>query len=257
MITCLFCSSAADMTEEHIFGKWAAKILQVKYPIKVKINGTKPFEGSATRKTLKVSTNRVCKGCNTGWLAELEKSSQPLLKYIILGETKKVPEHFDPAEQHTIALWATKTMLLLDYASSYELHYRTSLFAQDKLELMMQNCSSTKAPLEGTKVWISATKTRNRTNPNADRLLSFHTSIRLSDGSYLSTFTLASLVIQILIKSAKSTEDINPPYPYRCLLTPIFPPLMRRIFFQPKKRLCVFEASDLEGLSLWSNNKHP
>lgn len=165
MGACLFCTGKTELTEEHIFAKWSAKILNVEFPIKIMINGTKPFEGSKTRKALKVSTYQVCKSCNNGWLAELERNSKPLLHNIILGETKMVPEYFDSSDQITIAVWATKTMLLLDYASSFEHGYRTKLFTQKQLQLMMQKLFSTKAPLEDTTVWISATKTRNPEDP--------------------------------------------------------------------------------------------
>ena len=226
-------------------------MLNLKAPIKVMLDGTKPFEGTGCRKALKISTRSICSSCNNVWLSELEKKAKPLLQYIISGEMANVPEYFDSDAQEQIAVWATKTMLLLDYTSHYDREYRKSLFDKEELRKRMQDLYNIKKPLADTKVWISATKTRNPIDKSEHRLLAYFTGHRFDNGSVLSTLTIASLVIQICFQESNNIGNLTPPYPFSSVLTPLSPQLMPRIFFLPKKCNVALEPSELDGLSTW------
>jgi hypothetical protein len=106
---CIFCGQG-PLTAEHVLPKWLQEwgldgsgqhtlVSGEEY----KTYSAPPF--SASRKV-------VCKKCNTGWMSRLEAVSKPLLKALILGETRLIETFAQPL----LATWAYKTTLVQDAA---------------------------------------------------------------------------------------------------------------------------------------------
>ena len=58
-----------------------------------------------------ITLNKLCHGCNTGWMAGLESRAAPLLTPMILGRRRRP---LDLAQQLIVATWATKTAMVCE-----------------------------------------------------------------------------------------------------------------------------------------------
>jgi hypothetical protein len=107
--TCIFCGGGS-LSAEHVFPEWTHPLLPIEEQTGVhwgRYRQTIPQ--SPTRLTAKA----VCEPCNTGWMSDLEVAAGPLLTPLIMGE--KLVRFLSPDDQATIAFWAAKTTLLLQY----------------------------------------------------------------------------------------------------------------------------------------------
>jgi hypothetical protein len=57
-----------------------------------------------------ITSKMICHECNTGWMADLEGRSAPLLTPMILGQ----PHSLTQADQLTAALWTAKTVMVME-----------------------------------------------------------------------------------------------------------------------------------------------
>ncbi len=100
---CAFCQrTGVSMSREHVLPGWLLSYLDA-------TSGwgelTMDREGS-TCSMREVITRRVCVGCNTGWMAELEGMAQPLMLQMMGTKV-----WLEPVHQAILARWAVKTML--------------------------------------------------------------------------------------------------------------------------------------------------
>lgn len=116
---CIFCGRTPT-TNEHIWPRWAADLLP-------KSIGHKRFilDGNRGAETLKipkqlhrqgsVSTvriERVCKGCNSGWMSAFEDGIKPLLTQMINGEISIL----DDKHLAILTTYLTYKLMVLDWA---------------------------------------------------------------------------------------------------------------------------------------------
>lgn len=73
-----------------------------------------------TTKQLDLKVRRVCEDCNTGWMHDLEEDCRPLLTNMIQGVD--LPITLDQEQQALLALWATKTAMMVDFLDSGPQH---------------------------------------------------------------------------------------------------------------------------------------
>lgn len=107
--SCPFCGSTDDISGEHIyplwFSRWAAR-----QGATFSANG-----GPLRRLDFQVP---VCSGCNNRWMSVLENDVQPILISMFDQNLRQLdPVVLSVAQQHRLALWATKTFFMLDLAS--------------------------------------------------------------------------------------------------------------------------------------------
>lgn len=141
---CAFCG-ASPTTSEHIFPRWLERYLppdrrQVR---EVARYGEGGFDIQHPVVGLDFRLNRVCAGCNNGWLSELEQASIPVLDPLISGLDLRL---LSVRDQRQVALWAVKTAMLTDLTQAEPiLSYR----ARSRLR-------THRAIPKGTRVWIGA-----------------------------------------------------------------------------------------------------
>jgi hypothetical protein len=61
-------------------------------------------------RTVGVYSRAACRGCNSGFMSEIEESAKPLLVPVMRG----VPASWGPEEQKAVAAWCFKTALMAD-----------------------------------------------------------------------------------------------------------------------------------------------
>lgn len=72
-------------------------------------------------KRLDLTVNRICAGCNNGWMSRLETEAKPLLSPLIDGRDRAIWSD----EQAIISAWLIKTAMVFEFTadSSREPYY--------------------------------------------------------------------------------------------------------------------------------------
>jgi hypothetical protein len=121
---CIFCQQRTGRGNEHLFPAWLNGVFG-RIPLAdpndhrfpqwargtIDLNtGERSDQTWQKNEIASNTTNVVCHGCNTGWMAALEHRSAPLLKPMITGK----PHTLTQADQIVVATWATKTVMVLE-----------------------------------------------------------------------------------------------------------------------------------------------
>lgn len=127
--TCLFCGkelkprsvdSMAESTDEHIFPKWLQGYLHLENlpvnPIIVRSTDLKTID-ERRHSFQAFKAGGVCRGCNGGWMSNLENQVKPIL--IALIERTRDFHTLTDAERFIVARWTLKTAASLNRSSSY------------------------------------------------------------------------------------------------------------------------------------------
>jgi hypothetical protein len=128
---CIFCEKRAG-SGEHMFPDWLNKVFdQIEWQMP---EGETPMwsRGAQDFRTDEVSEQvwgaseiaslilkKLCHECNTGWMADMEAVSAPLLTPMILGR----PSTLNQTEQVTVGTWATKTVMVCEASMSEERNF--------------------------------------------------------------------------------------------------------------------------------------
>lgn len=116
---CVFCEAVVPLEREHVFPNWLKNLFSNVQPdfehhtysrswIATPITtGVRREQGYLFSRKKKV----VCKGCNHGWMKDLEDAANPLLKRMFRGDAFDL----DPAESTTLAAWAWKTAYVVEH----------------------------------------------------------------------------------------------------------------------------------------------
>lgn len=145
---CIFCDGYG-VTKEHIWAKWLNPYLpknvinhefasEVIFPDR-SVHHTKIRSGSAQSGRLR----RVCLSCNTGWMSELQKKTQPILLPLILGQTSVLHRK----AQTTLSAWIAMFVMVAEFLD--KTGTKVAISPKDRLFLK----SDLVAP-SNMKVWI-------------------------------------------------------------------------------------------------------
>jgi hypothetical protein len=111
--TCIFCGGPGPFTKEHIIPEWAAKLLRVR---RVRVTprrlgvADKPWESVGS---FGATVSRVCKKrCNNGWMSDLEKLAQPILRQMIIPRR---PVRLSADERVIVACWLWKLAIVSEF----------------------------------------------------------------------------------------------------------------------------------------------
>lgn len=103
----MFCRKARKMTAEHLFPEWVLELFdraESELSFWDEEAGTNRVAGRMTE----IEVRRVCKGCNEGWMSNIESRVAPILRPFILGDAGEL----DHAEQLLAAAWVVKTAMV-------------------------------------------------------------------------------------------------------------------------------------------------
>lgn len=156
---CVFCG-VLKQSKEHVYPKWLRKLVRTHDKV---ITITETESGTQTRQTqvpFDVTVNTVCKTCNTGWMHQLEDQAKPVLEPMILGEHCEL----EPPQQKTVALWFTKTAMMM--------HERARPSVRAIPNEHFQEVLRDKRPPEGTAVWLAT-----QTEPLDSRLTAVYGNV--------------------------------------------------------------------------------
>jgi hypothetical protein len=89
---------------QHLSGDGRQQLEQARY-------GENGFDFERPSVGLDFRVNSVCATCNNGWMSDLEGTSRPYLEPLITGLAS---QWISVEAQYQIALWATKTAMMVD-----------------------------------------------------------------------------------------------------------------------------------------------
>jgi len=123
MRDCLFCSThlnRSNRSREHVIPKWLVSRFEVNRCFGT--HWTYPNEpivilDEREHAALSLVLGNVCQGCNTGWMAQLEEGTRPLMEALWDGRS---PTVLTFEKCNTIAKWTFKTAATLNYSVDYK-----------------------------------------------------------------------------------------------------------------------------------------
>jgi hypothetical protein len=112
---CVFCGGK-PLSREHVVPEWARRLVAVDAPV----TSTRDIlgregrfrDGWATGRSLEVVVRKVCRACNNGWMADLERRAAPLLAPMIASPS--ATGRLSARDIDLISVWITKTVLVAD-----------------------------------------------------------------------------------------------------------------------------------------------
>ena len=151
---CLICGTD-DPSREHVIAQWLRKELQLRGLVsEYRMDVGYKENVTPLRKwdTLAIVLPDVCKGCNNGWMRDLELAVQPILKPMLLGASSRLPTYLDAESQTRLAAWALKTSMLL-VAKLYK-NQPAGWLPMDSLRWLKDHRGLSPLP-PGAKVWLA------------------------------------------------------------------------------------------------------
>jgi hypothetical protein len=112
MPSCVFCGEP-KVTREHAWPQWVKRGLP--NPPKCVVHtrrGATIKEAKREGPSFDLIVRRVCRSCNSGWMARLEDDARPLLAPLILGRGRAL----HAAGQELVSRWALKTAMMLEFS---------------------------------------------------------------------------------------------------------------------------------------------
>jgi hypothetical protein len=120
MARCILCDEpfgpGRKRTREHVFPEWLEKLFVpeadeplVPYIQRFQARGEALGQHEWRDIPFNLVVRAVCEPCNTGWGSEIENEVKPILMPLIADQ----PILLDPSQQASLAVWATKTLLML------------------------------------------------------------------------------------------------------------------------------------------------
>jgi hypothetical protein len=116
-MACLLCGSVDNPTDEDVIPKWLLRALNVQEASTTVNVGEEYGEKQEVKKLKRFQItldNGLCKKCNNERLGKLEQVVQPILEPMAV---RCEPAILDLDSQRLLAMWAIKTVYLLEFAS--------------------------------------------------------------------------------------------------------------------------------------------
>ena len=133
---CIFCGTSGNLSKEHFYSQWMAPLLPAyadpKYSYthigqhpqrgeEMLADRTKP--GNVATKQFRV----VCRGCNSGWMNDLEQAARLSLEPLIRGDAIALTRD----QVHSIAKWVAMKTMVAEWADRTRV--TTPLYARQQL----------------------------------------------------------------------------------------------------------------------------
>jgi hypothetical protein len=236
---CIFCGERAG-SGEHVFPDWLNGVygqleweqLDAEVPSSWS-RGVQDFRSGEAQhqewnsgQVATIRNKRICHRCNTGWMANLEGVSVPLLKPMILGHPRTLTQQ----EQLIAATWATKTVMVCEASMASD----EGLFSQEDRRLLMEQ-QRPPGHLRVFAAMVEGAITPAHFGVMHMQVLHDEKPIGLM---HLYTLQLHTLVLQVMRQ--------EPPAPIERIMDPpawdmsdsevrLYPPTLGRFFWPPKE----------------------
>jgi hypothetical protein len=114
-MACVLCGSWDNPTDEDVIPKWLLRAFDVQGPatINIREEAGDPQEVRTLRHFQVTLDGGLCNKCNNELLSRLEQVVQPILEPMAV---RREPTTLDLASQRLLAVWAIKTVYLLELA---------------------------------------------------------------------------------------------------------------------------------------------
>ena len=114
-MACVLCDSVDNPTNEDVIPKWLLRAFDVQGPatVNVREEAGDPHEVRTLRHFQVTLDGGLCKKCNNELLGRLEQAVQPVLEPMAV---RREPTTLDLVTQRLLAVWAIKTVYLLELA---------------------------------------------------------------------------------------------------------------------------------------------
>jgi hypothetical protein len=114
-MACVLCASSDNLTDEDVIPKWMLRALKVEGPatITAREEAGDPHEVRPLKRFQVTLDDGLCQRCNNELLSGLERVVQPFLEPMAV---RCEPTTLDLAKQRLLAVWAIKTVYLLELA---------------------------------------------------------------------------------------------------------------------------------------------
>jgi len=114
-MACVLCGSWDNPTDEDVIPKWLLRAFNVQGPatINARAEADHPHQVRTLRHFQVTLDGGLCKKCNNELLSRLEQAVQPILEPMAI---RREPTTLDLASQRLLAVWAIKTVYLLELA---------------------------------------------------------------------------------------------------------------------------------------------
>jgi len=195
--TCLFCDQRAN-TREDVWPKWLLASI-----------GHDPTSPTQYWNTVKVPPKtwvgprflirHVCKGCNEGWMSELEETARKTMGPLI----NDISLRLDSQRQRILALWGCKTAMVFEGAKQE----KNKFYPKIARQLLCQK----QALPDDTMVWIGRFSQSNLLHAEGRKLVARQsTPDAPAEDGCATTFVMKRLVIQALsIKRKPESHAAN------------------------------------------------
>jgi hypothetical protein len=143
---CVFCGDT-PVDQEHVFPQWLGRLFTddvVDFRATVDLRDQPATTRAWKGRPFSTTVGGPCRGCNSGWMSELESRAAPLLRPMV----RNFDQRLDAPAQHLLATWAVKTMLMLRLVVSTS----SEELAADSYSWLYQQQS----PLPGEHVWVAS-----------------------------------------------------------------------------------------------------
>jgi hypothetical protein len=249
---CVFCDSLGPLNKEHFIPDWISRLFKGSPVATVQVINRDGKQRLYPLPIFQQEVGTVCKKCNGGWMATLEKQVAPFLAPML---TESRPCVLDQARQKLLATWAVKTAMVFE-----QIHCGKRGIPPTEYHRLYR----VQQPPNGYAAWVAHRREmRKGLNGPPERLAWFIAgaipevrveSARSADlgkrafasGAilYRTTFMIAHVVFQVLISSLPLALKVEPQgtlLPQTALL--IWPAQMKRQWPPP------FSIEQIGGLT--------
>jgi hypothetical protein len=116
-IVCIFCGQDRKRSREDVFPKWLHPLFpllgEAEYLRRLVSPSSRDEHRRPASSVFDVIVRDICTTCNNGWMSQLEQQVKPILMPMLLDQSRTLTA----PEQHTLAMWATKTALTMQGAN--------------------------------------------------------------------------------------------------------------------------------------------
>lgn len=182
-------------------------------------NCTRRHPAESNRPTVVVK--RVCRDCNSGWMSDIEGEAKPILEPMIIGR----PCTLSLEDQLSVATWATKTAMVLEYI-------RSDLFVTTEEERRV--LAGGHRPPDGFRVRLAAMKA---VGEQGLRIATFVASSDSSEGvpdTLCTTVVIGCLVVQVWGGSGSGPTDLQRPGIVMDEAAMVWPPVPGQVTWPPR-----------------------
>jgi len=223
--SCVFCGRG-PVTAEDVFPRWLGAYLgrRPTYTVTGAGIGTTHW-GGYRGLSMTARVKRVCKGCNNGWMSQLETAAAPILKPMLTETISVSLSGGATGSLSILAKWAMKTALMIQYA------HRSPAIPG----MIYQEFHRTQLP--PPQCWMFLARHMKRGIPNGANSIQWRVDgppgprgeVTHWGEMYGTTFSIANLVVQLIgyvptVTGASGTFQVDLPQASLPYVERLWPP---------------------------------